>query len=516
MLIPLPLPLPPQVVFALLPGLFVRTDFRVSRDEGGSDDDDDVDDDEDDEWDDDYFTGRSSLKSGAGTSERLVGYRWLIRHADPGMLLRRLTLGTSFFEIPKVKYLLHNSFLLMYIGYVTRWLLTWPTRDGYHSPDTATLKGIPYFEPATIFFEEGAWWLWTAARVVEELNQVRRQGSHYLSSIWNWVDAVTDLSITSAFVLRMVAWLDADGVAFRRTDGSLGFSESDRHAMCVTVQVTTLACQCTRPNATRTTTQCNTAMTPNATTPHAKKIVCPGVPAGRVRPLGAADLLAAARGLQVLAIDRCDAPAHAHASSRPPPQQALCPAVPSRRDILPPSPSSALPLSRPFALLPRLAGMLLLILWNMLPEIFNWSVLVVFITVGFGITCTILMPGMMWATEELNRPFYIPWLAIIGDFDIQVPPLHVPLPSTPCLQVVIPPCSFRCLCPSPPLLSGRLRLLWVDALVARHAAHVGHLRGGAAVAVHQDGQSGRLGSATAGHHELVGLHLKAWGCPPHS
>ena len=411
-----------------------------------------------------------------------MGYRWLIRHADPGMLLRRLTLGTSFFEIPKVKYLLHNSFLLMYIGYVTRWLLTWPTRDGYHSPDTATLKGIPYFEPATIFFEEGAWWLWTAARVVEELNQVRRQGSHYLSSIWNWVDAVTDLSITSAFVLRMVAWLDADGVAFRRTDGSLGFSESDRHAMCVTVQVTTLACQCTRPNATRTTTQCNTAMTPNATTPHAKKIVCPGVPAGRVRPLGAADLLAAARGLQVLAIDRCDAPAHAHASSRPPPQQALCPAVPSRRDILPPSPSSALPLSRPFALLPRLAGMLLLILWNMLPEIFNWSVLVVFITVGFGITCTILMPGMMWATEELNRPFYIPWLAIIGDFDIQAPPL--PLPSTPCLQVVMPQISFRCLCPSPPLLSGRLRLLWVDALVARHAAHVGHLRGGAAVAVH--------------------------------
>ena len=144
----------------------------------------------------------------------------------------------------------------------------------------------------------------------------------------------------------------------------------------------------------------------------------------------------------------------------------------------------ALPLSRPFAPLSRLAGMLLLILWNMLPEIFNWSVLVVFITVGFGITCTILMPGMMWATEELNRPFYIPWLAIIGDFDIQVPPLHVPLPSTPCLQVVIPPCSFRCLCPSPPLLSGRLRLLWVDALVARHAAHVGHLRGGAAVAVH--------------------------------
>tara|TARA_B110001452_G_scaffold219434_1_gene191459 strand:+ start:441 stop:845 length:405 start_codon:yes stop_codon:yes gene_type:complete len=30
--------------------------------------------------------------------------------------------------------------------------------------------------------------------------------------------------------------------------------------------------------------------------------------------------------------------------------------------------------------------------------------------------------------------------------------------------------------------------------------------------VPQDGQSGRLGEAIAGHHGLVSLHLKAWGC----
>ena len=34
--------------------------------------------------------------------------------------------------------------------------------------------------------------------------------------------------------------------------------------------------------------------------------------------------------------------------------------------------------------------------------------------------------------------------------------------------------------------------------------------------VGRHGQSGRLGEATAGHHGLHRLHLKAWGCPPHS
>jgi len=36
------------------------------------------------------------------------------------------------------------------------------------------------------------------------------------------------------------------------------------------------------------------------------------------------------------------------------------------------------------------------------------------------------------------------------------------------------------------------------------------------VLVSQHGQSGRLGEATAGLHGLISLHLKAWGCPPHS
>ena len=38
----------------------------------------------------------------------------------------------------------------------------------------------------------------------------------------------------------------------------------------------------------------------------------------------------------------------------------------------------------------------------------------------------------------------------------------------------------------------------------------------AKAAAPRDGQSGRLGEATAGLHGLIRLHLKAWGCPPHS
>ena len=34
--------------------------------------------------------------------------------------------------------------------------------------------------------------------------------------------------------------------------------------------------------------------------------------------------------------------------------------------------------------------------------------------------------------------------------------------------------------------------------------------------VPSDGRSGRLGEAIAGHHGLISLHLKVWGCPPHS
>ena len=49
----------------------------------------------------------------------------------------------------------------------------------------------------------------------------------------------------------------------------------------------------------------------------------------------------------------------------------------------------------------------------------------------------------------------------------------------------------------------------VEAAAAAHArVH------GAAVAQH--GRSGRLGQRPSGHHGLIGLRRKAWGCPPHS
>jgi len=33
---------------------------------------------------------------------------------------------------------------------------------------------------------------------------------------------------------------------------------------------------------------------------------------------------------------------------------------------------------------------------------------------------------------------------------------------------------------------------------------------------HAHGQSGRFAEAIAGHHGLLRLHLKAWGCPSHA
>ena len=50
---------------------------------------------------------------------------------------------------------------------------------------------------------------------------------------------------------------------------------------------------------------------------------------------------------------------------------------------------------------------------------------------------------------------------------------------------------------------------------ARTGVLAASARGPSAAAL-QDGQSGSLGEAIAGHHGLIRLHLKARGCPPHS
>ena len=108
-------------------------------------------------------------------------------------------------------------------------------------------------------------------------------------------------------------------------------------------------------------------------------------------------------------------------------------------------------------------------------------------------------------------------------------PLHVPFgrsfPLSPPLPFPLRPAAAGAVgrqgrLPLLPRARDRLipharvpRLLRADLHVLRAAA-AHHAR--SLPDVPQHGQSGRLGEAVAGHHGLVGLHLKALGCPLHS
>ena len=94
-------------------------------------------------------------------------------------------------------------------------------------------------------------------------------------------------------------------------------------------------------------------------------------------------------------------------------------------------------------------------------------------------------------------------------------PLHAPLTRAPCTRPE--PCA------SLPAADRRPR--FAPARAGMRPLHLACLLGylPVAIALHelgadvrQHGQSGRLGGAMAGCHQLARLHLKAWGCPRHS
>ena len=148
-----------QIFFFFLPSLFVATEFRdtESANERGEDEESD-DDDDDDEWDDDYFE-EIKIKRTKSVAKMT---KWFERR-----VIARLFKCALFFQVPKVKYLLHNCFLLLYIVIVVVWLCRWPMDYAYHSPDF--YKGYPHIEPATFQWVEILWWVWTAARGCEEV-----------------------------------------------------------------------------------------------------------------------------------------------------------------------------------------------------------------------------------------------------------------------------------------------------------------------------------------------------------
>ena len=53
----------------------------------------------------------------------------------------------------------------------------------------------------------------------------------------------------------------------------------------------------------------------------------------------------------------------------------------------------------------------------MFRDVFDWIKLVAFISVGFGIAFTVLMPGTTYGMLTA-RPFFLPWWGLLGDFDM--------------------------------------------------------------------------------------------------
>ena len=59
-------------------------------------------------------------------------------------------------------------------------------------------------------------------------------------------------------------------------------------------------------------------------------------------------------------------------------------------------------------------GILYLITGNMMIDILQWFGISFFISVGFGVAYTVLMPAN---TYGFNRPFWQPFWGILGEFD---------------------------------------------------------------------------------------------------
>ena len=72
-------------------------------------------------------------------------------------------------------------------------------------------------------------------------------------------------------------------------------------------------------------------------------------------------------------------------------------------------------------------GVLWLMIIRMAWDVVNWLLVVFFISLGFGVAYTILMPGQ---TFEYDRPFFRPFWGLLGDFDTESIDEYFPLDPT--------------------------------------------------------------------------------------
>ena len=113
----------------------------------------------------------------------------------------------GFISVPKVKFVGHNLFAVLYLFVYILQLLG--------IPDTPQARmwmyrGTGYLLPGSISALEWVNWFWTLCRVYEESFQITKNGGSYFLDSWNWLDITTYFLILSTAVLRIIMWVDCD------------------------------------------------------------------------------------------------------------------------------------------------------------------------------------------------------------------------------------------------------------------------------------------------------------------
>lgn len=141
--------------------------------------------------------------------------------SEAGEFVKALQLQrlACFWGIPKVKFVVHN---LVTIVYVFNWvfsLIGWPRNDWmWHSG---------YMSGPEIHYSEIIGWVWTLARVGEELRQLHNQRLAYFKSYWNICDFATYAFVLIAAMVRILAF--ADLTSAPGYDSDLGVLVWERH-----------------------------------------------------------------------------------------------------------------------------------------------------------------------------------------------------------------------------------------------------------------------------------------------
>ena len=258
--------------------------------------------------------------------------------------------------MPKVKFVGHNLFAVMYLFVYILQLLG--------IPDTPQARmwmyrGTGYLLPGSISALEWVNWFWTLCRVYEESFQIAKNGGSYFLDSWNRLDITTYFLILSTAVLRIIMWVDCDEPGLPESFSAYGVKGN-------------------YPRTFTTAYYCPTGD-------------------GRFG-LGApvSEEWNGYNGMQ------------------------------SRRDQMLIYCSIAYALGAICNFLRLInscsywesVGVLKIILSRMIKnDISSWFVITIWVTLGFSVAFAVLEPANANNENQLDRPFFIPWQGLLGEFD---------------------------------------------------------------------------------------------------